>query len=145
MIEALTGAFLGAVIGVLGTVWATYKTIKLNAEEYQRQRGHERDEDCQDRLDSLKAEVEFNINIRGYDKKIPVFVFSAWNNFLPFLYRLDKEKRKVLNEAYSWALYHNNAAKLDRPNVTSYGPAIENSYDNAVRLFKQFNQMQFGE
>lgn len=144
MVEALAGALLGAVIGVLATVWATYQTIKLNAKEYQRQREHERDEDYRDRLDSLKGEIEFNINIQGYDKKIPVFVYNAWNSFLPFLYKLDKEPRKILNEAYSWALYHNNAAKLDKPNVTAYGPSIEHSYDNAVKLFKEFNRIQFG-
>ncbi|MHB0997341.1 MAG: hypothetical protein ACYC2I_13305 [Elusimicrobiales bacterium] len=145
MWESAISGLIGAIVGVVGTVWATYATIKFNANEYNRQRSLEKEEDYRDKLCNLKAEVDFNINLTGDDKKLPVFISAAWTNFLPVSHKLKIENRLVLNEAYSWALFHNNAAQLDVPNVTAYGKHIADSYDKTVAKLKEFKKMQFGE
>ena len=134
----LLSGFVGAIIGALATVLATNKIIKSNAAEYAKRREKEKKDEYNAKLKNLENEINFNIKLPNGNKKIAVFIHNGWENFLPYLNKLSDENKEILNEAYSWAICHNSAAKLEKPNVTGYVNYIEKSFDKAIEKFKEF-------
>ena len=142
MFTSIASGLLGSVIGAGITVLTTYQLIRANAAEYGKQRESERREESDAALDSLRNEVVFNSQLPDNNKRMPVFVCKAWENFLSYSHKLIPEDRRLLNEAYSWALFHNNAAQLEDPIRFDGAHYAEPSFDEAASRFKKLGVRQ---
>lgn len=136
-IQNLLSGLLGSMIGAYMVVWSVRAQMNALVEQDAKRFKAEEESRFQNAYAALLEEVRLN-TFPGdpINQVLATFTVDAWKAFWPYMGRLDQSLIPTLTRAYSNALSHQTAVRINPVLNGPYGGSIALLYGKAVTDFK---------